>query len=72
MSTKGVFEQLIETYLPAVHAHLTRLRVATIITLPWFITCYVSTMPFQSAAFILDWFFYDGPRVSDCIYVKRK
>lgn len=33
------------------------------VSLPWFITCYLSTMPFQSAAHILDLFFYDGARV---------
>jgi hypothetical protein len=33
------------------------------VSLPWFITCYLSSMPYQSATNILDCFFYDGPRV---------
>lgn len=60
---QAVFEQLIEFKLPQVYRHTKNLGVLTMLSLPWFITCYLSTMPFQSAALILDLFFYDGPRV---------
>ena len=34
------------------------------LSLSWFITLYISAMPFQSAVHIMDCFFYDGARVS--------
>ncbi len=60
---QGVLEDLLAQHLPRVHAHLQALGVLSMISLPWFITCYLSAMPFQSAVHILDCFFYDGPRV---------
>eukprot|EP00040_Diaphanoeca_grandis_P028179 m.162046 g.162046 ORF g.162046 m.162046 type:complete len:1168 (-) comp31261_c2_seq4:51-3554(-) len=60
---QAVFEELICQKLPAVYKHTKKLGVLAMLSLPWFITCYLSTMPFQSAACILDLFFYDGPRV---------
>eukprot|EP00036_Acanthoecidae_sp_10tr_P002775 CAMPEP_0182942334 /NCGR_PEP_ID=MMETSP0105_2-20130417/50496_1 /TAXON_ID=81532 ORGANISM="Acanthoeca-like sp., Strain 10tr" /NCGR_SAMPLE_ID=MMETSP0105_2 /ASSEMBLY_ACC=CAM_ASM_000205 /LENGTH=1191 /DNA_ID=CAMNT_0025082049 /DNA_START=232 /DNA_END=3808 /DNA_ORIENTATION=- len=60
---QAVFEQLIESQLPDVHKCLDKLGVLAMVSLPWFITCYLSSMPYQSAVNILDCFFYDGPRV---------
>lgn len=60
---QGVFESLAYDAMPELYLHLQKLQIESIISLPWFITCYISTMPFQSAALILDWFFYDGPKV---------
>ena len=60
---QGVFEELIRLHLPTVYEKTQKLGVLAMISLPWFITCFLSTMPFQSAVHILDCFFYDGPRV---------
>eukprot|EP00039_Didymoeca_costata_P001486 m.52855 g.52855 ORF g.52855 m.52855 type:complete len:1091 (-) comp10824_c0_seq1:50-3322(-) len=60
---QGVFEELIRLHLPDVYGKTKKLGVLSMISLPWFITCFLSTMPFQSAVHILDCFFYDGPRV---------
>jgi hypothetical protein len=58
-----VFEQLILERLPDVHARLQAVGILGMLSLPWFITIFLSVMPFQSAAHILDCFFYDGARV---------
>lgn len=60
---QAVFEKLIESQLPEVYKCLEKLGVLAMVSLPWFITCYLSSMPYQSAVNILDCFFYDGPRV---------
>lgn len=60
---QGVFEDLLKKKLPRLYEHLNNLSIVNMISLPWFITCFISTMPFQSAVHILDCFFYDGPRV---------
>lgn len=60
---QGVFEELIQRHLPVVYTKIESLGVLSLLSLPWFITCFLSTMPFQSAVHILDCFFYDGPRV---------
>eukprot|EP00047_Mylnosiga_fluctuans_P010166 m.14890 g.14890 ORF g.14890 m.14890 type:complete len:1101 (-) comp2984_c0_seq1:172-3474(-) len=60
---QGVFEEFIAIHLPVVHAHLRTLGILSMLSLPWFITIFLSAMPFQSAAHVLDCFFYDGPRV---------
>jgi TBC1 domain family member 8/9 len=60
---QAVFEELIQRHLPVVFKKIDELGVLSMVSLPWFITCFLSTMPFQSAVHILDCFFYDGPRV---------
>ena len=52
-----------QEHLPKLYHHLRSLGILTMISLPWFITCYLSAMPFQSAVHIVDCFFYDGSRV---------
>lgn len=60
---QGVFESLLYDAFPDVYLQLRSLQIESILSLPWFITCFISTMPYQSAAYILDWFFLDGPKV---------
>eukprot|EP00051_Salpingoeca_urceolata_P033144 m.19172 g.19172 ORF g.19172 m.19172 type:complete len:1147 (-) comp5888_c0_seq2:74-3514(-) len=60
---QGVFEELVAEYFPHLHRKLKSIGILSMLTLPWFITCFVSAMPFQSAVYVLDCFFYDGPRV---------
>lgn len=60
---QGVLEELLKEHHPKLYHHFRQLGVLTMISLPWFITCYLSAMPFQSAVHILDCFFYDGARV---------
>ena len=60
---QGVFEVLIERHLPMLYQHLAQLGVLRMLSLPWFITLFVSAVPFQSAVHIMDCFFYDGARV---------
>ena len=61
---QGVFEEQIKKHMPKLHHHLDQLGVLGMLSLPWFITLYISAMPFQSAVHIVDSFFYDGARVS--------
>eukprot|EP00042_Codosiga_hollandica_P052495 m.667589 g.667589 ORF g.667589 m.667589 type:complete len:1033 (+) comp58508_c0_seq15:3918-7016(+) len=60
---QGVFESVLAEEMPTLHEHMASLQILQLVTLPWFITVFVSAMPFQSAARVLDCFFYDGPRV---------
>eukprot|EP00045_Choanoeca_perplexa_P014880 m.177881 g.177881 ORF g.177881 m.177881 type:complete len:1128 (+) comp16826_c0_seq2:75-3458(+) len=60
---QGVFEVLIGRHLPTLYQHLAQLGVLKMLSLPWFITLFVSAIPFQSAVHIMDCFFYDGARV---------
>ncbi|KAK6973003.1 TBC1 domain family member 9B [Biomphalaria glabrata] len=60
---QGVFEDLISEYLPSLHTKLETLGLLSMISLAWFLTIFLSVMPFNCAVNILDCFFYDGARV---------
>ncbi|CAG5132488.1 unnamed protein product [Candidula unifasciata] len=60
---QGVFEDLISDYLPNLHEKLETLGLLSMISLAWFLTIFLSVMPFNCAVNILDCFFYDGARV---------
>ncbi|RUS90405.1 hypothetical protein EGW08_001810 [Elysia chlorotica] len=60
---QGVFEDLILEYLPSLHDKLETLGLLSMISLAWFLTIFLSVMPFNCAVNILDCFFYDGARV---------
>ncbi|XP_059170667.1 TBC1 domain family member 9B-like isoform X2 [Physella acuta] len=60
---QGVFEDLISGYLPTIHVKLDTLGLLSMISLSWFLTIFLSVMPFNCAVNILDCFFYDGARV---------
>ncbi|XP_078333491.1 TBC1 domain family member 9-like isoform X2 [Crassostrea virginica] len=58
-----VFEELMNENLPALHQKLEVLGLLTMISLSWFLTIFLSVMPFNCAVSIMDCFFYDGAKV---------
>jgi len=62
-ATKGVFDDLTKEHLPRIHSKLESLGVVQTVTLSWFLTLFLCSMPFDSAVRVVDAFFYDGARV---------
>lgn len=60
---QGVFAELIERYLPQLASLLLQLNLISIISLSWFLTLFLSVLPYELALNIMDCFFYDGARV---------
>ncbi|KAF2879783.1 hypothetical protein ILUMI_26388 [Ignelater luminosus] len=60
---QGVLDNLISEYLSSLHAKLEQLGMINIISLSWFLTIFLSVMPYESAVNIMDCFFYDGAKV---------
>jgi len=60
---QGVFEELIAEQLPGLHNKLDHLGLLSMISLSWFLTLFLSVIPFDSAVNIMDCFFFDGARV---------
>ncbi len=59
---QGVLEELIRSELPNLDSCLHELGMIKMISLSWFLTCYLSVIPYATATHILDAFFYDGAR----------
>lgn len=60
---QGVFEELTRAFLPLLYEHMQELGVISTISLSWFLTLFLSVMPFDSAVLLVDCFFYEGIRV---------
>ncbi|CAF3364065.1 unnamed protein product [Rotaria sp. Silwood1] len=60
---KCVFNDYCKEYLPDLYAKLKHLGIAACISLSWFLTLFVCVMPFESALYIMDIFFFDGIKV---------
>ncbi|KAK3713993.1 hypothetical protein QZH41_018780 [Actinostola sp. cb2023] len=60
---QGVFEDLTREHLPELYDHLKDLGILNMISLSWFLTLFLSVMPFASAVNIMDCFFFDGVKV---------
>lgn len=60
---QGVLDNLIYEYLNPLHAKLQQLGMINVISLSWFLTIFLSVMPYESAVNIIDCFFYDGAKV---------
>lgn len=60
---QGVFGELVKEYIPSLHQRLDNLGLLSMISLSWFLTVFLSVIPFWCAVNILDCFFYDGARV---------
>ncbi|NXX47456.1 TBC9B protein, partial [Tricholaema leucomelas] len=57
---QGIFEELTREYLPLLSEKMQDLGVISTISLSWFLTLFLSVMPFESAVVIVDCFFYEG------------
>ncbi|XP_066998326.2 TBC1 domain family member 9 isoform X2 [Anabrus simplex] len=60
---QSVLNELISEHLPNLHARLEELGMIKMISLSWFLTIFLSVMPYESAVNIIDCFFYDGAKV---------
>ena len=60
---QGVLEDLILDHMPGLHTRLSQLGVISLVSLSWFLTLFLSVMPFEAAVHVVDCFFYDGARV---------
>uniref|UniRef100_A0A673JFN4 TBC1 domain family member 9B-like n=1 Tax=Sinocyclocheilus rhinocerous TaxID=307959 RepID=A0A673JFN4_9TELE len=60
---QGVFEELTRECLPLLYEHMQDLGVISTISLSWFLTLFLSVMPFDSAVVLVDCFFYEGIKV---------
>ncbi|KAM4749662.1 LOW QUALITY PROTEIN: TBC1 domain family member 9B [Rhinophrynus dorsalis] len=57
---QGVFEELTRECLPLLSEKMQELGVISTISLSWFLTLFLSVMPFESAVVVVDCFFYEG------------
>ncbi|KAI5638559.1 rab-GTPase-TBC domain-containing protein [Phthorimaea operculella] len=60
---QGVLEELTAAHLPDLHAKLDELGMMKMISLSWFLTLFISVMPYECAVNVMDCFFYDGAKV---------
>jgi hypothetical protein len=60
---QGVLEELVCEQLPDLFKKLEPFGIINMISLSWFLTIFLSLMPFESAINIIDCFFYDGAKV---------
>lgn len=59
-----VFESLVERTMPVLWEHLTKSDVQlSVVSLPWFLSLYINSMPLVFAFRVLDVFFLEGPKV---------
>ncbi|XP_047441036.1 TBC1 domain family member 9B isoform X2 [Mugil cephalus] len=61
---QGVFEELTRVFLPLLYEHMQDLGVISTISLSWFLTLFLSVMPFDSAVLLVDCFFYEGIKLT--------
>ena len=60
---QGVMDHLVLTHLPDLHAKISDLGMLHLISLSWFLTLFLSVMPYHTAVYIIDSFFYAGAKV---------
>jgi len=60
---QGVFEELVEMFVPSLGHKLNRLGLLSLVSLSWFLTIFLSVIPFHCAVNVMDCFFYDGAKV---------
>lgn len=59
-----VFESLVERTMPILWEHLVKSDVQlSVVSLPWFLSLYINSMPLIFAFRVLDVFFLEGPKV---------
>ncbi|XP_033842942.1 TBC1 domain family member 8 [Periophthalmus magnuspinnatus] len=59
---QSVFEELIRERLPDLADHFPNLSCLSSVSLSWFLTLFLSVLPFSSAVCVVDCFFYSGIR----------
>ncbi|MCI4376080.1 hypothetical protein PGIGA_G00184110 [Pangasianodon gigas] len=57
---QGVFEELARVHVPQLYDCMQELGVISTISLSWFLTLFLSVMPFESAVVVVDCFFFEG------------
>ncbi|KAK9537190.1 hypothetical protein VZT92_004826 [Zoarces viviparus] len=57
---QSVFEQLIRERLPELAEHVPDLSTLSSVSLSWFLTLFLSVLPFHSAVCVVDCFFFHG------------
>ncbi|XP_055912363.1 TBC1 domain family member 9 isoform X1 [Eupeodes corollae] len=60
---QGVLNELVQTYLPDLHSHLDNIGIIKMISISWFLTIFLSVIPYESSLQIIDCFFYDGAKI---------
>lgn len=60
---QSVFEELIRERLPELAEHIPDLSALSSVSLSWFLTLFLSVLPFQSAVCVVDSFFFHGIKV---------
>ncbi|TRY63799.1 hypothetical protein TCAL_07164 [Tigriopus californicus] len=60
---QGVLDELLKDEIPDLSSRLEELGMIKSISLSWFLTIFLSVMPYQTAVHVMDAFFYDGARV---------
>eukprot|EP00090_Calanus_glacialis_P045840 TRINITY_DN8748_c0_g1_i2.p1 TRINITY_DN8748_c0_g1~~TRINITY_DN8748_c0_g1_i2.p1 ORF type:complete len:615 (-),score=183.06 TRINITY_DN8748_c0_g1_i2:416-2260(-) len=60
---QGVMDHLVLTHLPDLHAKISDLGMLHLISLSWFLTLFLSVMPYHTAVYVIDCFFYEGAKV---------
>lgn len=60
----AVFEACVKSTMPVLHDHLKRCEIQlSVACLPWFLSCFVNTLPLPFAVRVVDCFFMEGPKV---------
>ncbi|XP_058121840.1 TBC1 domain family member 9 [Anopheles ziemanni] len=67
---QGLLDELIASHLPNLHVKLAELGMIRMISLSWFLTIFLSVMPYESALHIIDCFLCDGAKVIFIIALK--
>ncbi|XP_055625548.1 TBC1 domain family member 9 [Toxorhynchites rutilus septentrionalis] len=67
---QGLLDELIGSHLPNLHVKLGDLGMIRMISLSWFLTIFLSVMPYESALHIIDCFLCDGAKVIFIIALK--
>ncbi|KAF3694569.1 TBC1 domain family member 8 AD 3 Vascular Rab-GAP/TBC-containing protein [Channa argus] len=57
---QSVFEELIRERLPELAEHVPEISALSSVSLSWFLTLFLSVLPFQSAVCVVDCFFFHG------------
>uniref|UniRef100_A0A7N6AFD5 TBC1 domain family member 8B n=1 Tax=Anabas testudineus TaxID=64144 RepID=A0A7N6AFD5_ANATE len=60
---QSVFEELIRERLPELAEHVPDLSALSSVSLSWFLTLFLSVLPFQSGVCVVDCFFFNGIKV---------